>query len=755
MRKTFTKIICFTAAAVLSLGVALVSACSNYNTKPLSDTPSADAAVSSNGGFAVEKGDYVYFINGKESNTADNTFGNVVKGAIMRISKSDLAARNYSNVDTVVPLVTYSGNSNAGIFIYGDTIYYSTPSTEKNSDGEVQYSYLAFKSTKLDGTGTMKDYYVQYSNNAVEYRYVEVDGTVYLVYVATSENLYGTSYTNIHSVNTSTGENTLLAYNVSDVIFDGADLTNPRIYYTMNVTDFATGTTFSNYNQIYTVTADTTTSPKDYDISSIVDDYDPDEDPLYVNCGTLVFDGIGKVEGMTDSITIFNGDDADKVDRSAYTYTLSSYENGTLFYTRTSTQNSSAMLFSAAESEILSTGWNPVLGNPDYNDCLITDVSAVANYTYLFDGDEIESILIADSTGLMKATVTDGKIATDTDNENKFYLTSDGQATVLFTARHNGLNYIYYSLTGGNGYTVYRICYDGTYTDYNGLSVEDDVTEYTSVRILDLDSSSDWYLPEMVEGQILFPTQTENMTSYVYIMACDLNKDGKVMTNAQIDALNDMYESVSEKIGETDEDVYENLTDALTYAFFTGDSSYIGELVDAYVAEGYDEEYIWSKESIAKYQEFIEATADGEWGEFSATVKVNGVEVAANKRDYYYSLLGKMNDADAEAYDELLKTTYLQAYPEQDGGWFANLSTGAKVGFVIGVCAGGLVIIAAAVLVAIIVVRKRREKLPEYDKQHIKVDTTDDKDIDVYSDDEDESDESDESDGPDGGEDGE
>ena len=42
--------------------------------------------------------------------------------------------------------------------------------------------------------------------------------------------------------------------------------------------------------------------------------------------------------------------------------------------------------------------------------------------------------------------------------------------------------------------------------------------------------------------------------------------------------------------------------------------------------------------------------------------------------------------------------------------------------------------IAAAVVVSLVIVRKRKEKLPEYTKKRIKVDTTDDKNINVYED---------------------
>ena len=214
----------------------------------------------------MKRGKYIYFINGKQSNTADNTYGEVVQGAIMRIAKTDLSARNYQNVETVVPEIVHSGNNNGGIFVYGDYIYYSTPSSNKNSDGEIQNSEIVFKRAKLDGSEVMKGGYATYKDNSIEYRYVPgEDGVVYLLYVAKDENLYGTSCINLHSVNTQTGEDKLLAYNVKSVMFDKKDVTNQRVYYTMNVTDFKYNNALSAYNQVYTVTADVKEPAKEYD----------------------------------------------------------------------------------------------------------------------------------------------------------------------------------------------------------------------------------------------------------------------------------------------------------------------------------------------------------------------------------------------------------------------------------------------------------------------------------------------------------
>lgn len=747
MRKIITKIICFSAAAIVALGLFLVSACNGYyNVKALEYNSTIDKAQS-NGGFAVEKGDYIYFINGKEVNTADNSFGKPVKGAIMRISKSDFAARNYSSVDTVVPHVMYSGSNNAGLFIYGDYVYYATPSTDKNSDGEVQNSYIAFKSTRLDGTGTMKNYYAQYSDNTIDYRYVEADGTVYLMYVTKEEDYFGngSKYTNLHSVNTKTGEDVLLAYNVDAVSFDKYDLTNPRVFYTMKVTDFKYGASTS-YNQIYTVTANAertyATGAVDYTeyfkelYKNDEEGYDPENDPKYVNCGTLLFDGIGYVDGVKEDITVFNHKDADKVDqtKSSYTFAVASYQNGVLLYTGTRATtglNDTGSLYSITVDELFSDGWNPVL-SVNKRSFVLADGSSAGTYTYLFNGGSLSGAIIASDNGFIKAGVKDGKIITVPDNEVTYFITKNTEApTLLFT----DTNYIYYSLTGGNGYSVNRVSYSGNVDDYdaNKFPTDTEINEYKPVKVLDLDCADNWYKPEMLEGQLLFPTQTENMTSYVYIMACDLrNSAGAVMSNAEIKKLDEQYEKITEDIESYDATDYENLQNALKYAFFTNDKDYIHTLAKAYVdIMDYDEFHFWSEKSLEIYDDFVTAAEGSAW-RYTEAKQVNGKEVGANKRDYYYALLGKMTESDETAYTDSLKTTYLQAYPESDESWFESLSTGAKVGFIIGVVAGGLLIIGGAVVAVVIIKRKRSEKLPEYTKKRVKVDTTDDKSVNVY-----------------------
>ena len=131
---------------------------------------------------------------------------------------------------------------------------------------------------------------------------MEVDGTVYLVY-ATSEILYGTeSRTNIHSVNLKTREDTLLAYDVDSYAFDSLNTDSQYVYYTMGVT-YNLGTdnaSDADYNQVYRVRADAKAEkpPREYNFD-YVEDFDAEEDPLYVNLGEFVFDGRGVFSGMT------------------------------------------------------------------------------------------------------------------------------------------------------------------------------------------------------------------------------------------------------------------------------------------------------------------------------------------------------------------------------------------------------------------------------------------------------------------------
>lgn len=756
MKRPVTKIICAALSSVVALSVAAAAGCSGtYSSKPLEGGLGSSAEVISNGGFAVQKGDYIYFINGVEANTADNTFGKPLKGTVQRISVDNLKAANYSSTETVVPQIVYTTAYNAGLFIYGDYIYYPTPSTARNSDGTVLNSELELKRTKLDGTETPKEGFAKFTSAATDYRFVLSGDVVYLLYVAESETLYeeSTGVTNLHSVNTETGEDVLLAYNISSYVFDAEDKSNPRVYYTMNVTNYA-GTSNSSYpyNQIYTVTADVTKA-NEYDTSSIIG-WDEESD-RYINCGTLVFDGIG---GKNTVKTPFNHNPSDAADVNdlGFTYTLETYRHNTLFYTRHTSNNSSEYLFSLKDGA-MGAEWSPIKSNPaqDSDSRILTDGSSADSYMYMFDGDKLTGIITTANGGIsVNYADASGKLSDKMDEQSRdsyYKLVGDGTATLLFT---DG-DYLYYSLSGGTGYTFYRINYKGTADKYEGMPETDDVSDYSPIKILDLDAANDWFMPEALSGHLLFASKTDNMANYTYIMTYDIA--GK--SNADISAVNELYDSVKgddgliSDFGDTSKypnATYANLSSAMEYLFYTSDREYIDELAAAHTdaqkkaeeaakKEGTDysaPDPVYSDSTLKKLDEFMTPADGNDWKDFSSTKKVNGEDVYANRRDYYYSVLGRMTEEDAENLRADFRAGNLQAWPEEtEVTWWAGLNKPAKVFFIIGMCAAGLLVLGGITLVVLAAVRKKRsEKLPVYRKRRVKVDTTDDKNINVYED---------------------
>ena len=167
----------------LCLAVAVLTACGTNGFKGVSQY---GGEVSSNGGFAVVKGDYVYFVNGSASYSEDNTFGTPVKGALVRAKLADI--KNFGTMpesEVVVPKLFYTDydRSVSGFNIFGDYVYYVTPSTTKDKTGTVQNDIAEFTKTKLDGTGTTV--IASWSGLSTPYRYVEKNGNVYLtVYVS-------------------------------------------------------------------------------------------------------------------------------------------------------------------------------------------------------------------------------------------------------------------------------------------------------------------------------------------------------------------------------------------------------------------------------------------------------------------------------------------------------------------------------------------------------------------------------------------
>ena len=215
--------------AALTLSATFASCNDGEYKGELVDGYNAKAEVRSNGGFAVEKGEYIYFINAQEKNSENNKYGEVVKGALMCISKTDLENGNNDNVKRIVPSLLVSQNKEAGVFIYDNYVYYATPTTDKNLQGEVEYTYIDFKRAPLDGSAAPEDYLVRLSDNTANYRFVKADPSSEVVYCLYEEkddagNLYLKSY-NVVTKDTTT----LVKGSGLTFFYDMKNLENPIV----------------------------------------------------------------------------------------------------------------------------------------------------------------------------------------------------------------------------------------------------------------------------------------------------------------------------------------------------------------------------------------------------------------------------------------------------------------------------------------------------------------------------------------------
>ena len=747
MRNTSKKILGIVSAVALTASAFSFASCSEkFEMQTLTGYVS-DAEVESNGGFAVRKGDYVYFINGAADYTADNTYGKVVKGSLMRIATSALEKGEYNTAEVVVPSLFAAQNFDAGLYIYGDYVYYATPTSDKNLKGEVENTWIDFKRAKLDGSEVMDEPFFRLDTNTAKYRFVQVDGVdrnedgeedVFCLYEDTNDA--GTAQ--LKSFNTATEEDVVLVSGAKSTFFyDQKNPENPNVYYTMKVqynigTDNALDAT---YDQVYTVNAAARAIVNAENASYMVEggktyDFDKawmesknkeakedDEDKPYdfddystypyVNLGSLVLDGVGKRSG--DSI--FN--DADKADSTAlqgYTYTIQRYENGGLYFTRANEDATDTKLYFVTEDR--ASEWNSVKANDFANNA---DVDVVANDTTnasasaLYeveekDGERVHTYVYVSGTTLKRTQSSKS-------GEKTLEIARNMTSTTLWKTVGD---YVYYYGAGTNGNNLCRIHYkgnpeykmgDATVDVYNPLYAKtESLKEYREVVVSAVDWNSSWFKPELFsvgenETAVLYSNAQSyggGATAYNYVYAT------KIGTAADIEARNESYKTVTDYLAE-----YSNNTNAqgLINYYFRADVAKLP------IAE----------ETVALYD-----------GELFTEITEKFTEEELPKETAFISLIGKMSDEDTEAIDEAWKASLLQVEEEVvEEDEFPVWAIWTIVG-----CG----VAALAIIVAIPVVimqkkkaaKKREEEATVNAYKRKRIDTTDDKSIDVYADEE-------------------
>lgn len=716
----------------------------------------SDAQVSSNGGFVVEKGDYVYFINGAEDYTANNKYGDVLKGSLLRIKKSDMKAGNYNEetVQRVVPSLFVSGNHDSGIYIYGDYVYYATPTTDTTVKGESKNSELDFKRAKLDGSEAPSETFLRLQSNSSKYRFVTEKGVdrnndgkddVFCLYEEDSA---------LKSLNVATGEKVVLVKGAGTFFYDQNDLSNPNVYYTMPVTvePDSENPTSVEYNQIYCVNASARATVNANEASYTVENgrtysfnkafmqekaeekgYDLNDYKTYpyVNLGTLVLDGIGN-NTKACKYTQLNGGTAEDQKKATepqgYVYTITKFaSNGDetgVYFTRknivtTPSEASDQKLYYVSESQTKASGWNQITGNQsvdtvaeEYGDSM--NASSKALFTVEKDGDNrVHTYFYTKAEG-EKTYLYKQKA-----DEDSIDMTEVDSDVTLWTLHGD---YLYYYGTGTNGYSLNRINYTGTrnLTPSSGEEYRDDYhedfggDEYKAVEFPLVDWYDAWYKPEFVSldetvEMVMYAnaqTYGTGTSAYNYIYATETSKSNKDLLDLQKEY--EKYEDLLEHEDYKDESDAQNL---IKYFFFGG------EVIPEEYAEKY-EDLTWDKDAII--------------AKFTAS---EGAQAEIRKADSFIQKVSRMTDADDTATKEALK------------GWLIGLDKeetkdeSGLPGYAIGlIVAGSVLLVGAGVAIPLVIVmKKKKAKKLEMEAtvnayKRKKIDTTDDKSIDVYAD---------------------
>ncbi len=143
-----------------------------------------------NGGFATETDSYLYFINGSVSRSTTYKTGDVVKGALMRVKKSELNNPSTATYETVVSKPIVSDDTNAGFYIIGEYVYYAVPATTKDSFGSVESDRLQFFKTKLDAKETKEIKLGEEYSHVATFRFLSSGSKVYLAVYEDTLTIY-------------------------------------------------------------------------------------------------------------------------------------------------------------------------------------------------------------------------------------------------------------------------------------------------------------------------------------------------------------------------------------------------------------------------------------------------------------------------------------------------------------------------------------------------------------------------------------
>lgn len=342
--------------------------------KGLPENPEPDAPTISNGGLAVVKGDYLYYVNGLQSYTGlekdkDNVWGKQILGSIYRVKLNNNKIEHdengfVKNSEAVVPQIV--GTENASFYIFGNYIYYATPNMQVDEYGNLLNARSNICRIKLDGTDNKVLYTTDQTLTSTKWTMLKLDNTDYVVM------LDGSKLISINA-NAKKPETTVMAKNVTSAGLINTDKVIP---------------TDSHYNS--------TT------IFDGVNNY------VYYTRSIKEEDKLGTLGGNVLARVKIGSTTEEKVATNGNTYEITEVKNNCLYYNRTAKNSSNAVLC----KYILTS-------KAAFNDANETAIS-YATYTYSY-------ILNADN-----AQESAKMVAVDSSN-NIVLIEANQQTTILYT----------------------------------------------------------------------------------------------------------------------------------------------------------------------------------------------------------------------------------------------------------------------------------------------------------------------------------
>ena len=244
--KKFTRILICLILCVFSLGFV---ACDKRTEEEKNFTyPSSADLVEGNGGLAVKKGNYIYFVNGYTSITeggltSETTF---MQGSLMltRLDADGNLIKNDNGSIQDEHFITIShalcGYEVTDLFIFGDYLYFVSPCKETESGGKVwAKERVVFNRIKLDKTSNVEEVYrsgVKLEN--LEYKYYVVNGNLNILVWEKGSVYYEENGNNnaLIKVDATAKSHEIIENNVLEVEF--ADEFNQVFYKTQKDTNY-------------------------------------------------------------------------------------------------------------------------------------------------------------------------------------------------------------------------------------------------------------------------------------------------------------------------------------------------------------------------------------------------------------------------------------------------------------------------------------------------------------------------------------